>query len=270
MVKKAKDYILSGDIFQVVLSRKTGFLFKTDPLVVYRNLRSLNPSPYMFYLSFEDITLIGSSPEVMVKVENKMAELRPIAGTRARGRTREEDQYLTQELLADEKEKAEHLMLVDLGRNDLGKVSEYGTVQVEDFMQVENYSHVKHIVSKVTGKIKEGYDCFDLLRAAFPAGTVSGAPKIRAMEIIDELEFDGRGPYAGAVGYISYTGNMDTCITIRTLIAKGSKGFIQAGAGIVADSDPLKEYQEVSNKAKALLTALEMAERGEFSAIGDR
>ncbi|MFZ5945637.1 MAG: anthranilate synthase component I [Bacillota bacterium] len=270
MVKRAKDYILNGDIFQVVLSRKTGFLFKTDPLVVYRNLRSLNPSPYMFYLSFDDITLIGSSPEVMVKVENKMAELRPIAGTRARGRTREEDQYLTQELLADEKEKAEHLMLVDLGRNDLGKVSEYGTVQVEDFMQVENYSHVKHIVSKVTGKIKEGYDCFDLLRAAFPAGTVSGAPKIRAMEIIDELEFDGRGPYAGAVGYISYTGNMDTCITIRTLIAKGSKGFIQAGAGIVADSDPLKEYQEVSNKAKALLTALEMAERGGFSAIGDR
>ncbi|MDK2824343.1 MAG: anthranilate synthase component [Clostridia bacterium] len=269
MVKSAKEYIRAGDIFQVVLSRKVGFLLKTEPLLIYRNLRSLNPSPYMFYLSFADIKLIGSSPEVMVKVEDGRAELRPIAGTRPRGQTPEEDLRFSAELLRDEKERAEHLMLVDLGRNDLGRISQYGSVEVEDFMNIENYSHVKHIVSRVTGRLKGEYNCFDVLRASFPAGTVSGAPKIRAMEIIDQLEPDGRGPYAGAVGYISYTGNMDTCITIRTLIARGNRGFVQAGAGIVADSDPFREYQEVCNKAAALLRAVEMAERGEFFAASN-
>jgi len=270
MVKKAKEYIRAGDIFQVVLSRKIEFQLKTDPLLIYRNLRSLNPSPYMFYLSFDDIHLIGSSPEVMVKVEDDIAELRPIAGTRPRGKTEEEDERLAQELLADEKERAEHLMLVDLGRNDLGRVSEYGSVKVEDFMSIENYSHVMHIVSKVVGRLKKDYNCFDVLRASFPAGTVSGAPKIRAMEIIDELEPDGRGPYAGAVGYISYSGNMNTCITIRTLIARGNIGFIQAGAGIVADSNPLMEYREIENKAQALLKAVKMTERRVPNAAGNR
>lgn len=270
MVKKAKEYIKAGDIFQLVLSRKMEFQLLTDPLIIYRNLRSLNPSPYMFYLSFADIKLIGSSPEMLVKVKDSQVEIRPIAGTRPRGRTVEEDNLLAKELLVDEKEKAEHLMLVDLGRNDLGRISKYGSVQVKDYMQIEDYSHVKHIVSKVVGELNEGCNSFDAIRATFPAGTVSGAPKIRAMEIINELESTGRGPYAGAVGYISYTGDMDTCIAIRTIITKGSKGFIQAGAGIVADSDPAKEYQEVCNKAKALIDALEMAERGEFNASNNR
>lgn len=270
MVKRAKEYIKAGDIFQLVLSRKMEFQLQTDPLIIYRNLRSLNPSPYMYYLSFADIKLIGSSPEMLVKVKDSQVELRPIAGTRPRGRTVEEDYLLSKELLVDEKEKAEHLMLVDLGRNDLGRISKYGSVQVKDYMQIEDYSHVKHIVSRVIGELKDGYSSFDAIRATFPAGTVSGAPKIRAMEIINELESTSRGPYAGAVGYISYTGDMDTCIAIRTIITKGSKGFIQAGAGIVADSDPEKEYQEVCNKAKALFAALEMAERGEFNVSNNR
>lgn len=270
MVKRAKEYVKAGDIFQLVLSRKMEFQLQTDPLIIYRNLRSLNPSPYMFYLSFDDIKLIGSSPEMLVKVKDSQVELRPIAGTRPRGETIEEDNLLAKELLVDEKERAEHLMLVDLGRNDLGRISKYGSVQVKDYMQIEDYSHVKHIVSRVTGELKDGYSSFDAIRATFPAGTVSGAPKIRAMEIINELESTSRGPYAGAVGYISYTGDMDTCIAIRTIITKGTKGFIQAGAGIVADSDPTKEYQEVCNKSKALKLALEMAERGEFSVSNNR
>ncbi|MBZ4687798.1 MAG: trpE [Clostridiales bacterium] len=269
MVKKAKEYIRAGDIFQVVLSRKINFTLQSDPILIYRSLRSLNPSPYMYYLSFGEIKIVGSSPEVMVKVVDGRAELKPIAGTRPRGKTKEEDEKLARELLADEKERAEHLMLVDLGRNDLGRVSEYGSVKVNDYMQIENYSHVMHIVSKVAGRVRKEYTCFDVLKASFPAGTVSGAPKIRAMEIIDELEPDGRGPYAGAVGYISYTGNMDTCIAIRTLFIKGNKGYIQAGAGIVADSNPLNEYYEVCNKSQALVNALERAERGESLAVGN-
>lgn len=255
MVKKAKEYIAAGDIFQVVLSRKTAFKLYKEPISIYSTLRHINPSPYMFYLSFDDISLIGSSPEIMVKMEDGIAELKPIAGTRPRGKTIEEDKLMAAELLEDEKEKAEHLMLVDLGRNDLGRVSRYGSVKVEEYMTIENYSHVMHIVSRVTGAVRDELNCFDVLRASFPAGTLSGAPKIRAMEIIDELEPLGRGPYGGAVGYISFTGNMDTCITIRTLIARGNEGFVQAGAGIVADSDPVKEYEEVCNKAQALLNA---------------
>jgi len=262
MVRKAREYIINGDIFQVVLSRKINLQLNTDPLAIYNSLRSLNPSPYMFYLCLDDIHMIGSSPEIMVKVEEGVAELRPIAGTRPRGKTEEEDDSMARELLADEKERAEHLMLVDLARNDLGRISEYGSVKVKEFMKIEKYSHVMHIVSRVIGRIRKPCDCFDVIRATFPAGTVSGAPKIRAMEIIDELEPDGRGPYAGAVGYIDYSGNMDTCITIRTLIARGNRGFVQAGAGIVADSDPQREYHEVCNKAQALLSAVRMAERG--------
>lgn len=260
MVEKAKEYIAAGDIFQVVLSRKTTFKLQKEPISIYSTLRHINPSPYMFYLSFGDIFLIGSSPEIMVKMEDGLAELKPIAGTRPRGKTIEEDKLMAAELLKDEKEKAEHLMLVDLGRNDLGRVSRYGSVNVEEYMTIENYSHVMHIVSRVTGTVRDGLNCFDVLRASFPAGTLSGAPKIRAMEIIDELEPLGRGPYGGAVGYISFTGNMDTCITIRTLIARGNEGFVQAGAGIVADSDPNREFEEVCNKAQALLNAADVME----------
>lgn len=270
MVSKAKKHIVAGDIFQVVLSRKTHFELNTDPIWAYCRLRSLNPSPYMFYLSFDEIKIIGSSPEVMVKTEDDKVELRPIAGTRSRGKTKKEDQSLAKELLADEKERAEHLMLVDLGRNDVGRISEYGSVEVKDFMHVENYSHVMHIVSNVYGKLKKGMSCFDVLKATFPAGTVSGAPKIRAIEIIDELEKDKRGPYAGAVGWISYSGSMDTCIAIRTLFIKGKEGFIQAGAGIVADSDPLKEYLETCNKARAMIKALGIEKDGDKRASGDR
>jgi len=269
MVEKAQKYIKAGDIFQVVLSRKIQFELRSDPVAIYRSLRFLNPSPYMFYLAFDDIHLIGSSPEVMVKAEEGVAQLCPIAGTRPRGKTEKEDIRLADELLNDEKERAEHLMLVDLGRNDLGRVCRYGSVKVQDFMSLENYSHVMHIVSRVTGELKADFSCFDLIRASFPAGTVSGAPKIRAMEIIDGLEPDGRGPYGGAVGWISYTGNMDTCITIRTLIVKGNQAFIQAGAGIVDDSQPEREYQEVCHKAEAILKAVEMAERGGKFAVGN-
>lgn len=269
-VKKAKEYIQAGEISQVVLSQKIEFSLNASTIDIYCSLRSLNPSPYMFYLSFGDIQLIGSSPEVMIKVEGGTAETRPIAGTRPRGMTCEEDEFLAGELLADEKERSEHLMLLDLGQEDLGKVSEYGSVKVDDFMSIENYSHVMHIVSKISGKLKKEYSAFDVMRACFPAGTVSGAPKIRAMEIIDELEKKNRGPYSGAVGYFGYSGNMDTCIAIRTIITKGDSGFIQAGAGIVADSNPEREHAEVWNKARALLKALEMAERGKSFAAGSR
>lgn len=257
MVKKAQEHILAGDIFQVVLARKTKFKVKGDPLQIYINLRNLNPSPYLFYLHFADLHLIGSSPEVMVKVEEGEAELKPIAGTRPRGKSAQEDAEYRKDLLADEKERAEHLMLVDLARNDLGRVCKYGSVTVDEFMMVEYYSHVMHIVSQVKGIKKNNVTCFDVLRAVFPAGTVSGAPKIRALEIIDELEKEARGPYAGTVGWISYTGNMDSCITIRTIFIKGEEGYLQAGAGIVADSNSQKEYQETKSKAQALLLALQ-------------
>lgn len=268
MVKAAKRYIGKGDIFQVVLSQRIMVQLESEPLEIYRILRSLNPSPYMFYLHLDDLHFVGSSPELLVKVENNKAEVRPIAGTRPRGQDENHEKQMEEELISDEKERAEHLMLVDLGRNDLGRISKYGTVKMDNFMQVEKYSHVMHLVSKVTGEILPDCSCFDVLRACFPAGTVSGAPKIRAMEIIDELEPTLRGPYAGAVGYINYDGDMDTCITIRTLIIKNNTGYIQAGAGIVADSDPLKEYHETLSKAKALLRAVEMAEGGDKNAAG--
>jgi len=260
MVKKAKRYIRAGDIIQVVLSQRLKVpLGEKDPFTVYRNLRSINPSPYMYYLKFKDMKLIGSSPEIMVRCEDGRIELRPIAGTRPRGRNLEEDDKLAGELLADAKEKAEHLMLVDLGRNDVGRVSDFKTVKVKEFMKIEKYSHVMHIVSDIVGRLSRDRDEYDLIRASFPAGTVSGAPKIRAMEIIDELENTRRGPYAGCVGYFSFSKNVDTCITIRTIIVKGGSAYIQAGAGIVADSKPLKEYEETLNKAKALIKALDNA-----------
>lgn len=262
MVVAAKEYIRAGDIFQVVLSQRLGIKLETDPLEVYRNLRFINPSPYMFYLEMDEMRLVGSSPEFLVKVEKGEVEVRPIAGTRPRGKDEATERAMEEELLADEKEKAEHLMLVDLGRNDIGRVCEYGSVRVEKFMEVEKYSHVMHLVSRVKGKLSPDTSNFDVLRACFPAGTVSGAPKIRAMEIIDELETTPRAHYAGALGYLSYGGDMDTCITIRTIIINKDQAYIQAGAGIVADSDPHLEYLEAQNKAKALLKAVERAERG--------
>jgi anthranilate synthase component 1 len=258
IVKTAKDYITRGDIIQVVLSQrfKVG-IGKGDPLAIYRNLRSLNPSPYMFYLKLKDFFIVGSSPEMLVRCEDGLVQTRPIAGTRRRGKDDREDQCLAKELINDKKERAEHLMLVDLGRNDLGRVSRPGTVKVNSFMAVEKYSHVMHLVSEVKGILDSGkYDIYDVLRACFPAGTVSGSPKIRAMEIIDELENLKRGPYAGCVGYFSFSHNMDTCITIRTIVICGQQAYIQAGAGIVADSVPDKEYLESVNKAKALIEAI--------------
>ncbi len=262
MVEKAKEYILAGDIFQVVLSQR--FHTNTDiaPLQLYRALRHINPSPYLFFLKIDDLVQIGSSPEILVRKEGPSIELRPIAGTRKRGTTDEEDQALEQELLADPKERAEHLMLVDLGRNDVGRVAAAGTVEVKDLGVIERYSHVMHIVSGVHGVIAEGKDQFDVMAACFPAGTVSGAPKIRAMEIIDELEPERRGPYAGSVGYFGFSGNMDFCITIRTFVMKGRNLWIQAGAGIVADSDPAKEFEETVNKSMGLRRAVELAEKG--------
>ena len=259
-ILKAKEYIRSGDVIQVVLSQRFHTDFKKDPVNIYRALRSINPSPYMFYLSFKDFKLIGSSPEIMVRGEDGIAEVRPIAGTRPRGRDSREDIFLEKELLNDKKERAEHLMLVDLGRNDLGRVCKAGSVKVNDFMLIERYSHVMHIVSDCTGKLLSKASPVSLLKASFPAGTVTGAPKIRAMEIIDELERIKRGPYAGCVGYISFSGNLDTCITIRTILLKGGKAYMQAGAGIVADSIPEKEYQETVNKAKGMFKAVAMAE----------
>ena len=261
-VRKAKEYIRAGDIIQAVLSQRLETKITVDPFDIYRALRTINPSPYMYYLKCENLKLIGSSPEILVRLEEGMVEVRPIAGTRPRGKTEKEDRALEKELLADPKERAEHIMLVDLGRNDVGRVAEFGTVKVNELMVIERYSHVMHIVSDVTGKLKKDRDSFDILRASFPAGTVTGAPKIRAMEIIDELEPVKRGPYAGAVGYFSFSGNLDTCITIRTIVITGNQAYIQAGAGIVADSVPEREYQETLNKAKALIKAIEKAEKG--------
>jgi anthranilate synthase component I len=261
-VLKAKEYIKAGDIFQVVPSQRFEARISVEPFEIYRALRLINPSPYMYFLRCGDATIVGTSPEVMVRLEGERIDLRPIAGTRKRGSTEEEDGVLEKELLADPKERAEHIMLVDLGRNDVGRVSSPGSVHVSELMVIERYSHVMHIVSNVRGKLSPGNDAFDVVRACFPAGTVSGAPKIRAMEIIDELEPTRRGPYAGAVGYFGFSGNMDTCITIRTLVIKDGVAYIQAGGGVVADSIPSAEYQETVNKAKAMMRAVEMAERG--------
>ena len=262
MVMQTKEYIKAGDIFQGVLSQRWQASMRARPFDLYRALRVINPSPYMYYLRFPEVELVGASPEVLVRCEDDLVQLRPIAGTRRRGATEEEDRALREELLANAKERAEHVMLVDLGRNDVGRVARPGTVRIKDFMAVEQYSHVMHLVSQVEGRLAPGRDAYDVLRACFPAGTVSGAPKIRAMEIIEELEPSRRGPYAGAVGYFGFSGNMDTCINIRTVVIKGRQAFIQAGAGIVADSDPEAEYVETCNKAKAMMRAVEMAERG--------
>jgi anthranilate synthase component 1 len=264
MVGRAKEYIAAGDIFQVVLSQRLSRRTDAHPFAIYRALRMLNPSPYMFYFNFGRLgfQVIGASPEMHVRLEDGVASVRPIAGTRWRGQTEAEDNQLAADLLADEKERAEHVMLVDLGRNDIGRVSEYGSVSVRDLMTVERYSHVMHIVSHVEGQLRPGLDAFDLMRATFPAGTVSGAPKVRAMEIIEELEGERRGIYAGAVGYFSHDGSMDTCIAIRTMLMQGDTIYVQAGAGIVADSDPASEYQECLNKASALTVAVEQAEQG--------
>ena len=256
IVNKAKKHIKDGDIIQVVLSQRFKARIKEQPLDIYRRLRSLNPSPYMFFLRLKELTLIGSSPELLVRCEDGKVRTRPIAGTRPRGKDETQDLALERELLADEKEKAEHLMLVDLGRNDVGRVCKPGSVKVDDFMSVERYSHVMHIVSDVSGSLDRKFSAYDVLRACFPAGTVSGSPKVRAMEIIDELENTRRGPYAGAVGYFSFSGNLDTCITIRTICVQGNTAYIQVGAGIVADSRGNKEYLETVNKAKALFEAI--------------
>ncbi|MBK67560.1 MAG: anthranilate synthase component I [Rickettsiales bacterium] len=261
-VERAKRYIFDGDIMQVVLSQRSSKVFKTSPLALYRALRNLNPSPYMFYYNFGDFHVVGASPEILVRLESDTVTVRPIAGTRPRGDTQNEDEELAADLLADPKECAEHLMLMDLGRNDLGRVAEIGSVKVTEKMKIENYSHVMHIVSNVDGKLKPGLSAIDVLRATFPAGTVSGAPKIRAMEIIDELENSKRGVYAGAVGYLGFNGDMDIAIAIRTGVIKDEKLYVQAGAGIVADSVPKNEWIETVNKAKALLKAAEIAECG--------
>ncbi|MCI5144036.1 MAG: anthranilate synthase component I [Candidatus Electrothrix sp. AR3] len=262
MVEQAKEYILSGDIIQVVLSQRFHTKTDLDPFYLYRSLRHINPSPYLFYLRLDDSILIGSSPEILVRLEDEEIELRPIAGTRRRGATEAEDQELAQDLLADPKERAEHLMLVDLGRNDTGRVAANGSVEVRDLLLIENYSHVMHIVSGVHGTLAPGKDQFDVLEACFPAGTVSGAAKIQAMKVIDELEPERRGPYAGAVGYFGFSGNMDFCITIRTFVMQGDDLWIQAGAGIVTDSVPEKEFEETINKARGLRRAVELAEQG--------
>ena len=258
-VRQAKEYIEAGDIFQVVLSQRFSAPYAGDGLDLYRVLRAVNPSPYMFYLRTRDVTLVGSSPEPLVRVEGDSVLTRPLAGTRPRGADLAEDGRLRADLLADEKERAEHVMLVDLGRNDLGRVCTPGSVTVDELMEVENYSHVMHIVSNVTGTLAPDQTAFDALRATFPAGTVSGAPKIRAMEIIRELEPAARGPYAGTVGYIGLDGAMDMCITIRTFVIANGRAYLQSGAGIVADSDPQREYEETLHKAKALHRALELA-----------
>jgi len=260
-VERAKEFIKAGDVIQVVLSQRLETETRTDPFEIYRALRFVNPSPYMFYLELEDLHVIGSSPETMVRLTGDTIELRPIAGTRRRGATPDEERELEADLLADPKERAEHIMLVDLGRNDVGRVAQIGTVEVNELMAIERYSHVIHIVSNVRGKLAEDKTAFDLFVSAFPAGTVSGAPKIRAMQIISELEPQKRGLYAGAIGYFGYNGNLDTCIVIRTIVMKGKKAYITAGAGIVADSDPQLEYQETLNKARAMLRAVELAEQ---------
>lgn len=261
-VLKVKDYIQQGDAIQVVLAQRLKFAIKQDPFHIYRALRTVNPSPYMYFLKFGDLQVVGSSPEVLVRLEGDKVEVRPIAGTRKRGKTETEDLALEKDLLNDTKELAEHIMLVDLGRNDAGRVAETGTVEVNEKFIIERYSHVMHIVSNVRCILKKGLDCFDVLKATFPAGTVSGAPKIRAMEIIDELEPTRRGLYAGSVGYISFSGNMDTAIAIRTLLIKGQTAYLGVGAGIVADSVPEMEFEETMNKGRALLKAIELAEKG--------
>jgi anthranilate synthase component 1 len=266
MVEAAKEYIAAGDIIQVVPSQRFEAPLTAHPFNLYRSLRTINPSPYMFYLHLGDQTLVGASPETMVRVEGRQITLRPIAGTRRRGASDAEDLSLERELLADPKELAEHIMLVDLGRNDVGRVAKIGSVKVTELMTVERYSHVMHIVSNVVGELNDGMDAFDAFRATFPQGTVSGAPKIRAMEIIDELEPIRRGVYAGAVGYFSYTGNTDTAIALRTLLVKGDRVYIQAGGGIVADSDPSAEFEESCNKARAMIRALSAARDFEFAA----
>lgn len=260
-VLRAKEYIRAGDIIQVVLSQRFEVPFDGDPLDVYRAIRCINPSPYLYCLEFGERAVVGSSPEVHVRNEGGRVEVRPIAGTRPRGRDAAEDDRLAAELLADPKERAEHIMLVDLARNDLGRVCRYGTVRVPELMVIEKYSHVMHIVSDVIGELDPARDSFDVMRATFPAGTVSGAPKIRAMEIIGELEPDRRGPYAGAIGYFGYSGNLDSCITIRTALLDRGRAFVQAGAGIVADSDPDREYEETCNKARGMLSALALSRR---------
>jgi anthranilate synthase component 1 len=261
MVEDSKEYIRAGDIFQIVLSQRFSRSFAGTPLDLYRALRTVNPSPYMFLLETGDFALVGASPEVHVRLTGRKVEIRPIAGTRPRGKTAAEDSALERELLADEKEKAEHLMLVDLARNDIGRVSTFGTVKVPEFMVVERYSHVMHIVSQVEGQLAPERTAFDLMRATFPAGTVSGAPKIRAMQLIAAKEGTQRGTYAGALGYFSYDGNLDSCITLRTALIKGDMVHIQAGAGVVADSVPASEYQETINKASALFKAIGLADR---------
>ncbi len=263
-VKRATEYIRAGDCFQIVLSRELWCKSIASAFEVYRALRVINPSPYMFYFDYGKRQLVGASPEVLVRVESGRAELRPIAGTRMRGKTAREDEALIAELLADEKERAEHVMLVDLGRNDLGRVCRYGSVRTDELMAVEKYSHVIHLVSHVSGELREDCDCFDALAACFPAGTVSGAPKIRAMEIIDELETRRRGNYAGAVGYISFAGSMDTCIAIRSMVKEEGIVRLGVGAGIVLDSRPEREFEETNEKAGALRQAIEWAERGEL------
>jgi anthranilate synthase component 1 len=262
MVRRTKEYIRAGDIVQAVLSQRWEANVQAPSLQLYRALRVVNPSPYMYYLRIAGVELVGSSPETLVRCEDGVISVRPIAGTRRRGVNPDEDQQMEQRLLADEKERAEHVMLVDLGRNDVGRVAKPGSVTVDSLMHVERYSHVMHIVSNVTGQLDDSKTSYDVLRACFPAGTVSGAPKIRAMEIIDELEPTRRGPYAGAVGYFSFSGNMDMCINIRTVVVKNHQAFIQAGAGIVADSNPEHEYEETCNKAKAMMKAVELAEQG--------
>jgi len=259
-VEKCREYIKAGDIFQVVLSQRLQTQTRARPFDIYRALRVVNPSPFMFYLKQGPLTLVGSSPEIMVRVEGDLVTTRPLAGTRRRGATEEEDRQLAAELAADPKERAEHIMLVDLGRNDVGRVARFGSVEYTDLLTVERYSHVMHLSSTVTGRLQPGKTAFDALRSCLPAGTLSGAPKVRAMQVIDELEPHRRGPYGGAVGYADFGGNMDTCITLRTMVLKGQTAYVQAGAGIVMDSDPAEEWRETMNKAYALLRALEMAE----------
>ena len=259
-VEKCVEYIRAGDVFQVVFSQRLEVPIRSHPFEIYRRLRVVNPSPFMFYLRTPSVTLVGSSPEVMARVVDGRLTVRPLAGTRVRGKTEAEDRRLEEELLADPKERAEHVMLVDLGRNDVGRVCRYRTVELTDVMTIERYSHVMHITSNVDGQLAEGMNAFDALQACLPAGTVSGAPKVRAMEIIDEIEPHRRGPYAGAVGYFDFNGNMDTCIALRTIVVQGKKAYVQAGAGIVADSVPASEWQETLNKAWGLLAAIELAE----------
>jgi anthranilate synthase component 1 len=261
-VSRCKEYIAAGDAFQVVPSVRFTLELGAPPFEVYRALRSLNPSPYMYYLDFGDRQVVGSSPEILVTVEDERVTVRPIAGTRPRGATPAEDSMMERELLADDKERAEHIMLVDLGRNDVGRVAQYGSVQVDELMVIERYSHVMHIVSNVSGRLAAGRDVFDVMRACFPAGTLTGAPKVRAMEIIEELEPTRRGLYGGAVGYFSFSGDMDFAIAIRTMLVQGNTAHVQAGAGIVADSVPASEYQECVNKARALMAAVQAARAG--------